>query len=308
MSSTVLVVEPDEAGTNLDKFVAHRCGTSRRIARQWVRTGRVWVNGRPLKVMTRPLKIGQRVEIRDGDTRAESEPHDTPEPRVVYLEPGLVVVEKPAGLLTETDRHGSPSLETEVPKLLAAAGEKRCEVTLVHRLDAGTSGLIVLSRTRATTRRLNQAFREGGVGKRYLALVRGRFEREQRVEAPIGRVKGTRHGVRDDGRPARTDFASLVAAAHASLLEATLYTGRTHQIRVHASHLGHPLLGDGLYGGPRYTVTTPPAAIARPMLHAYELGFELGNGTRREFRCAPPQDFRALAGEYGLDHPTLASL
>ncbi|MEM6730802.1 MAG: RNA pseudouridine synthase, partial [Myxococcota bacterium] len=206
--------------------------------------------------------------------------------------------------VVEDPPHGSPSLETEVPKLLAARGE-RPEVTLVHRLDAGTSGLLVMARTRAATRRLNQAFREGEVDKRYLALVQGRFSRTERVNAPIARVKGTRHGVRDDGRPARTDFASLTAAGQAALVEATLHTGRTHQIRVHASHLGHPLLGDRLYGGPGYTVHAPPKAIARPMLHAYELGFDLSNGTRRVFRSLPPSDFRALAEAYGLGHAVL---
>lgn len=296
-------VAEEDAGSNLDRVVAHACNVSRRIARQWIRTGRVRVNGKPVRVMQKPLRAGQRVSI-----QAEAKPtaSESPSmPRIVLLESSFVVVEKPAGLLSETDRHGSPSLETAVPALLRARGETHHDLTLVHRLDAGTSGLIVLSRRPSMTRRLNQQFREGRVGKRYLALVSGRFDRSERVDAPIGRAKGTKHAVRDDGRGARTDLHGLAHTAQGSLVEAVLHTGRTHQIRVHASHVGHPLLGDRLYGGPGYTFETPPSPIPRPMLHAAELELELTGGVPRAFRCPPPADFVDLAGRLGIDHVRL---
>lgn len=296
----------NDTGVHLDKFVAHRCGISRRVARQWIRTGRVLLNGKPLRVMQKPLRRGQHIRVAS-EQIAEARPQSVSSIRaqIIYMDRLMVVVDKPAGLLSETDRHGGPSLESVVPRLLEQAGETPSSATLVHRLDAGTSGLIVLARRHSEVRRLNTAFRERAVGKTYLALMRGRFDRNQDVSAPISKGKGTQHRVHPSGRPARTRFISLAANPQASLVEADLFTGRTHQIRVHASHLGHPLMGDRLYGGPGYTDLVPPRPIARPMLHAWQLELPMAGGGRRTFESRPAQDFRDLALEHGLLHPAI---
>lgn len=297
-------VELSEAGIKLDRFVATRAQVSRRVARNWIRTGRVQLAGRVVRVMTRPLRAGQKVVIsRELD---DAKPLDA-ELRIIHLDSRMVVVDKPPRLLTETDRHHSPSLETEVPKLLKARGESHCQVHLVHRLDAGTSGVIVLARQTSALRRLHRAFREREVEKRYLALVGGRFADDRKIDEPIARARGTRHAVRADGRPARTRFFSLVALKEASLVEALPYTGRTHQIRVHATHLGHPLLGDRLYKGLGYTLSASPRAILRPMLHAFQLELPLMSGGSRSFCAPPPADFVEVAAWFGIDHPVLAS-
>lgn len=293
------VLGDDDAGSKLDRVVARYHGVSRRIARLLIRAGDVSLNGRTLRIFSKEVRAGQCLSVR-GDSAV---PKELPrvELRIIAVERDYVVVDKPAGLLSETDRHGGPSVETILPSLLRAENARVESLTLVHRLDAGTSGVMVLGRTRKGVRDLNAAFREGRVRKIYRLLATGRLQGSQRVEVPIGRLKGTKHGVRTDGKPSLTEVFSLANNGQASYVEARPHTGRTHQIRVHLAHLGHPLLGDRLYGGRGYSVGSRPEPIPRAMLHARTIEFPIpGGDEQRRYAAALADDFRHCALQHGL--------
>jgi 23S rRNA pseudouridine1911/1915/1917 synthase len=317
-------VSPEQGGERLDHLVAVATGVSRRVARTLIATGRVSVGAKTIRILTRPVRAGVEISISAGTGSGTGEEapatgapgrergagavpvREHPALGVLFVDKYLLVVDKPAGLLSEHDRFGSPSVESLAPQMLAARGEKgeRTHVWLVHRLDAGTSGVLLLARTPMAAQVLGDAFRGRDVEKRYLALCRGRLEGEPVVDAPIARAERTRHVVAADGKPARTRLRALAATDTASLVEAVPETGRTHQIRVHLTHLGHPLWGDGLYGGPMYTPGAGARPVPRPMLHAREL--RLAHPKTREplrFAAPPPADLVALARELGLAAP-----
>jgi len=306
-----LTVEAADDGEKLDRIVARALGVSRRVARIVIGEGAVNVNGKPWRIIAKPVKAGARVSIDRTREAAAAKSADTREPvlereRILHLDAAVVVLDKPAGLLSETDRIGSVSLQTLVPKLLGTLGERQRDIWLVHRLDAGTSGVIVLARTAAAARKLDATFREAGATKVYSALCNGRLAEQRDVDAPIGRAQGTRHKVDPtSGKPAFTTFVPRAVGTTATFVEARPRTGRTHQIRVHAAHLGHPLLGDRLYGGPAYTASTPPIAIGRPMLHAERLTIpHPTTGKSTTFTAPLPSDFRNLATTLGLAVPS----
>jgi 23S rRNA pseudouridine955/2504/2580 synthase len=182
------------------------------------------------------------------------------------------VLDKPAGLAV----HGGSGVAFGVIEGLRALRPEEPGLELVHRLDRDTSGCLVIARRRSALRTLHQLFREGRVDKRYLALLAGRWERD-RAEVDLALRKNTlRSGervVRPDaqGKPALTRFRVLRRLARATLVEAKLETGRTHQIRVHAAALGTPILGDDKYGEIRANRAAREAGLKRLFLHAASL-------------------------------------
>lgn len=307
------VVQTQEDGGRLDQLVARHCSVSRRIARTLIATGCVHVNKRLVRILTRPVRAGAQVHVAQPETQAPTPmpasprggraSHGRPDVEILYIDRWLVVVNKPARLLSEADRFGSPSLESVVPGMLKARGE-RSNVWLVHRLDAGTSGVLVMARSSQAARLLGDSFREAVVRKRYLALCQGVLERAQVVDAPLARQRGTKHGVDAAGKAARTAVEPLVKGAQATLVLARPTTGRTHQIRVHMQHLGHPLLGDRLYGGPGFTSEKPPRAIGRAMLHAQRLVLpHPKKGETLIYEAPPPLDFLNAAAAFGIEMP-----
>lgn len=305
------VVGPDQDGQRLDRLVARQARLSRRQARLLIASALVCVNERPVRILTRPVRAGARVTIQRlaPDAVAPARGDDYPgrgrrEPvTVLMLDRWLAVVAKPAGLLSESDDLDAPSVLSAVPKLLAARGE-RDRVWLVHRLDAGTSGVVVLARTAAAARVLSEAFRRAEVRKHYVALCTGRLADSRLIDVPIARLRGVRHGVAQGGKASQTQLRPMAYGSDATLVHARPRTGRTHQIRVHLAHAGHPILGDRLYGGRGYTTEAPPQPIGRPMLHAYQIVVPHPKTGKQVTCTAPlPSDLLDLGGRLGIAVP-----
>lgn len=216
--------------------------------------------------------------------------------RLVYSDPDLVVVDKPAGLVT----HPAPghATGTLVHALLGLGGSwstagGTARPGIVHRLDAGTTGLILAARNDAAHRALAAQLADRSLSRTYLAIVLGHIERDAGViDGPIGRDPRHRQrmAVVEGGRPARTRYRVLERKAGRTLVEAELETGRTHQVRVHLAAIGHPLLGDRVYGGAQAV-----RGATRPMLHAYRLRLRHpGTNEQMTFETPPPDDFTTL--------------
>lgn len=280
----------------------------------WIRAGRVEVDGERGKPSSL-LRGGERIACRPATADAGAEMEPDPEGLdVLHEDPWLVVLDKPAGVVVHPGAGREPRtlahrLLHHYPETADVGGPGRPGI--VHRLDRDTSGVLVVARTAEAYRRLAAAFAERRVGKRYLAVVYGDPEPpEGRIARPVGRHPQRRKqmAVTPRGRPAATGYRRLAAAASAALLELDLETGRTHQIRVHVKSIGHPLVGDPLYGEARWknlpggAAQTALRGFPRPALHAWRLELDHpGSGERLRFEAPVPADlaglWRTLAGE-----------
>lgn len=294
-----VVVEGRHAGLRLDLFLAAVFpDVSRKQAKRLIDGRRVSVDGRIEALASRVLRVGERVSaVLAPPAEAPTPPLDLP----VLTEDGhFLAVLKPPGL---------PSGPTRDPgRLHAAALAERVagrKLTLLHRLDKDTSGVLLLGKTPAFSAALLDAFRHRRVEKRYLALVRGRPRESFEVVSHLREGEGDRMlTVRAGGMRAETAFRVLARARDHALVEAAPRTGRTHQIRVHLTQAGCPILGDPLYGG---DAAAEGAPVPRQMLHAWTLAF-VHPDTRAEVRLeAPvPRDFREVARAiFGPDLPPL---
>ncbi|HEY7255855.1 MAG TPA: RluA family pseudouridine synthase [Solirubrobacterales bacterium] len=215
--------------------------------------------------------------------------------RVVHIDDSLAVVDKPAGLVVHpAPSHQGPTLVDELGEILGGGEPERPGI--VHRLDRGTSGLMVVARDEEALRALQAQVRRREVERVYLALVGGRLpSRSGTIDAPIGRAARKRHRMAVSGaasRQARTHFTVLEVLPRETLLEARLETGRTHQIRAHFSAIEHPLVGDPTYGGERRY------GLERPFLHAHRLAFtHPATGAEMAFSSELPADLRAALNE-----------
>ena len=213
-------------------------------------------------------------------------------PQIVHLDEALAVVEKPAGLVVHpAPSHSGPTLVSELEEVLGGGGDPE-RPGIVHRLDKGTSGLLVVARTDEAHAALQAQVRAREVERVYLALAGGRLtSRTGTIDAPIGRASRQRHRMAVAGaasRQARTHFTVRELLGDETFLEARLETGRTHQIRAHFAAIGHPLTGDVTYGGEsRY-------GLERQFLHAHRLAFRHpSTGERLGFDSPLPADLEA---------------
>lgn len=300
-------------GVRVDRAVAMLTGVSRSTAAALVAAGDVRVAGRVLRARSEPLPAGAELEIR---LPPELGPALVPEAEVVftvvYEDEAVVVVDKPAGMVVHPGAgHAGGTLAAGLlaryPDLAGVGDPTRPGI--VHRLDRGTSGLLVVARTEEARRSLVEQLRRRTVERRYLALVAGHVAEERgMVEAPIGRSARTptRMTVSAGGRPARTGYvvlARLEQPLPASLLALTLETGRTHQIRVHLAAIGHPVVGDDRYVGPagRGRVGGRLLAPGRLFLHAARLGFDHPlTGGPVQWDSPLPSDLAAITGPASL--------
>lgn len=306
------IAQTSDAGLRLDQFWARELaaqGVSRERAKDWIRDGLAAIDGRACAKPNTRLAGVERLTLRAPQGLGDWQAGVRPEPGaldVVHADDSVAVLDKPAGLTV----HPAPGLSggTLVHRLLSRfpalaalmTDTDRFRPGIVHRLDKDTSGLIVVALTEKARLALARDFASRQVDKTYLAVVRGRPSRiEGEIDAPIGRhptQKTKMAVVEKGGRPARTGFRVLWTEprGRASLLALSLFTGRTHQIRVHMAHLGHPLLGDAAYG-PGRSAWPGPGLAPRQMLHAFRLAFaHPGTGERMIFFRPPPADFLGL--------------
>jgi 23S rRNA pseudouridine1911/1915/1917 synthase len=306
--ATVLTVDVEEAGARLDRWLAeHLPALSRARLQKLIEGGEVRVDGRAARASAR-VKAGQSVEVTiPPPERARPQPEDIPL-RVVHEDRHLIVIDKPAGLVVHPGAGTSAgtlvnALLHRVKDLSGVGGVLRPGI--VHRLDRGTSGLLVVAKDDPTHQELARQFASRTVEKEYLAVVLGRPRRaEGSIEAPIGRdpVHRQRMSVRAPrGRAARTTYTVMEPLAGSALLRVRIHTGRTHQIRVHLASIGHPVAGDAVYGGRRLPASAPArlrealAALARPALHAARLTLTHPvTGARVRFESPLPEDLRRL--------------
>jgi 23S rRNA pseudouridine1911/1915/1917 synthase len=306
------VVPATLGGERVDRAVALLTGLPRSAVSELVSDGRVAVDGRRVDVRSRTLVIGQtlRVDIAaavDDGPRADAGVAFT----VVYEDRHLIVVDKPAGLVVHHGAgHGGGTLVDglldrfpELTDLAAAGAGDPHRPGIVHRLDKGTSGLLVVARTADAYHSLSGQLRRHTAGRHYRALVEGIVEADAGVvDAPIGRSprQPTRMAVTRGGRPARTAYTVVTRyrqPREETLIEATLDTGRTHQVRVHLAAIGHPVIGDDRYRGtlPGTRRFPSPLASGRLFLHACRLSLDHPDtGERRTWESALPADLAAV--------------
>ena len=234
---------------------------SRREAKRLLQEGLVVVNGVPLSVASREIRRGDRVVIL----------RDEPDIAILELVHERVVIDKPSGLAAQLPRRDGPlsSLEALAAQL-KRAGEQTA-LWVVHRIDTGTSGVLVYARSRSEAARFSAAFACHEFEKRYIAIVGRRFENELTLQSPVGRTSPATFGHVEGGRAATTIVRPLEQRPEGTLVEILITTGRTHQIRVHLSGAGYPLLGDLKYGGrPAARLMLHAARLAHPTLGAWE--------------------------------------
>ncbi len=286
------VVEPAEAGSRCDVAIARVSGASRGRVALAIRAGHVRLNGHVPKQAT-PVAAGDVLEY-------EIAPRDLlgAEPEaialdIVYEDGDLLVVDKPAGMVTHP-AHGARD-GTLVNALLAHTGDLPGEplrAGLVHRLDRDTSGLLVVAKTTAALSTLGKAMMRRAIERTYVGLVAGRPEHPKgTIDGALGRDPHNRlkYALRADGKPAVTHYEVREPLRGAAELSFVLETGRTHQIRVHVSALGHPLLNDPVYGK-----VDPRFDLPGQALHAWRLAFPHPvTGRRLDFEAAPPPQYMA---------------
>lgn len=260
--ATWIEVSEGHGEQRIDNFLLRRLkGVPKSFVYRVLRSGEVRVNSG---------RVGPEYRLRPGDrvrlppvrqaTRREAAAPSPLELPVLYQDAALIAVDKPAGIAV----HGGSGISHGVIERLRAAHPRERFLELVHRLDRDTSGVLLIARKRSALTALHRMLREGEVEKVYVAVVSGRWqggERELRaaLHKYVTAAGERRVAVREEGRPAVTRVRPLATADVFSVLEVRLLTGRTHQIRVHLAHAGHPIVGDAKYGGLR----TQPAARAR---------------------------------------------
>jgi len=308
----IFTVPADSDGVRLDHFlVSVWADQSRSQIQRLIKDGRVEVEGRPAR-SNRPLKPGQHVSVDvpepiDAGPKAEAIPLP-----IVYQDHDIIVVDKPAGMVVHPAAgHATGTLVNallhHVDDLSGIGGEKRPGI--VHRLDRGTSGLMVVAKHDAAHEELARQFHDRETEKEYLALVWGRVVAGRRIDAPIGRDPDNRKKMSARARRSREAVTRIVRAealGPVTLAKVAIHTGRTHQIRVHLSAIGHPIVGDPLYGGVHRRVPGDLRAVThleRPFLHAARLAFVHPVEKRKmEFTSELPADLQAVLDELRETH------
>ena len=276
---TTVCVTAEQAGRRLDNFIVTLLADApKSFIYRIIRSGEVRVNGGRKKPHYR-LVSADRVRIPPYRPPDRERPEigtawlERVERAIVFEDEHLLVIDKPSGLAV----HGGSGLSFGAIDVLRKLRESD-DIELAHRLDRETSGCLLVAKNNRDARRLHDQFRAGQVDKTYLALLKGEMPARTECDAPLST---SRHPegeaktiVAPTGKPARSRFVLRKQFANCALVEIEIDTGRTHQIRVHAAHLGHPVAGDRRYGDPGFNAMIATAGLSRLFLHAASLGFE----------------------------------
>jgi len=303
----IVTVSDDYDGERLDHFLAAVLpGQSRSQLQRLIKDGKVIGPAGAIRPST-PVKAGQAFTL---DFPAPSPTAVEPEPlplRILFEDTDVVVLDKPAGMVVHPGAGHSGgtvvnALLHHIRDLSGIGGELRPGI--VHRLDRGTSGLMVVAKHDAAHQELARQFQDREVEKEYVALVWGLVQAGRRIDAPIGRDPKDRQKMSTRARRARNAVTRVTWARHfkgVSLLKVAIATGRTHQIRVHLSAIGHPIVGDATYGGVRRRVANDLRAVMRlerPFLHSARLAFtHPADGRRVEFDSPLPPELESVVDD-----------
>jgi len=298
----ILAVDPERAGQRIDNFLASQLkGLPKSAIYRLLRTGQVRINGKRVKPEVK-IEAGDAVRIppvRLDAPGAVVAPgpslRGALDQAILYEDRELLVLNKPSGLAS----HGGSGISLGAIEALRAIRPED-SLELVHRLDRDTSGLLLFARKHSALRRLQALIREGSMQKRYFALIEGSPERDHfEVDAPLrkNQLRGGERmvAVEADGKPSLSRFRVVEQFAQAALVEVEIITGRTHQIRVHALHSGHPLAGDEKYGDADFNKSMRDYGLKRLFLHAHSLAFPWGeHGVLRHFDAPLSEDLKTV--------------
>ena len=289
-------VDKELAGQRIDNFLRRELpGVPKSRLYRILRRGEVRVNGGRVRA---PYKLIDGDEVRIPPVRVSAEPSAPPAGRIKSLESAvlfedqrMLVLNKPSGVAV----HGGSGISHGAIEIMRAARPQCRDLSLVHRLDRETSGCLVIAKRRSALRALHECFREGRVEKNYLALVQGDWQLgERKIDAPLlveHRKNGERHVVVNNaGKSARTVFRLSRTYGQYSLLQCQPETGRTHQIRVHTLHAGHPIAGDDRYGDKEENAEVARLGLKRLFLHAQSIAFPDDSGNELHFTAPLPED------------------
>lgn len=289
----VMEVSAKDEGKRLDAWlVENLAGCSKKHAKRLLDAGRVRIGGKKVYIAGWKTKSGDKVEISE-EARGKAQGGFV---KILYEDRDIIVAEKPAGMLSVSSEAGDRSaFADQIKAYLRRKYQKASYLKPVHRLDSETSGVMVFAKSKAGEA-IEEQFEHHTIERRYLAIVEGAVEGEGgRIKAPLekgefGGGKKVRIASGDEGKDAVTEYYVKERYSHATLLDVRVRTGRTHQIRVHLSEIGHPIIGDKLYGG--------RMSFPRQALHAYVLGFRHpATGKKMKFESQLPDDMAGLVDE-----------
>ncbi len=312
MPTETFTIEPGQEETRLDRVLTSVLASlSRSQIQRLIKEGQVHVDGKLAKANL-VLKVGQSVTIDVPDATESTIAAEAIPVPIVYQDEDIIVVDKPAGMVVHPAAgHASGTLVNallhHVDDLSGIGGEKRPGI--VHRLDRGTSGLMVVAKNDAAHEELARQFHDRQVDKEYIALVWGEVQAGRRIDSPIGRDPNNRLKMTASARRSREAVTRIVRifpfGRALTLAAVAIHTGRTHQIRVHLSSIGHPVVGDALYGGVHRRVPGDLRAVSRldrPFLHAARLAFRHPIDERKmEFTSELPADLQAIIEALKVD-------
>jgi len=295
----IVQVPGDREGQRLDNFVSsHMPGVPRSVIYRVIRKGQVRINGGRAKPLTR-LNAGDKVRIPPAHISVAGPAHvptgvlQAVKSAIHYENSDFLILNKSSGMAV----HGGSGIKWGIIDALRKLYPQE-GIELAHRLDRETSGCLLVARNAGALRELRKQFASRTTGKRYLCLMQGRFKEDRQiVDEPIAKTErgGERFmEVSGKGKQAVTEFRLLEHYGRQSYVEAIPYTGRTHQIRVHAAFLGVPLAGDRKYSSQRSIDYWQSKGLNRLFLHAHGLAFDYPEGERQQFNIALPEDLRTI--------------